>query len=352
MSTELAPSEHSRRDLLANALAHRLIRWALTAVGIAVLLAASVSIFRDGFSAATWADALSYAEGSSRFWGGMSPYTDMQLEGLYYLDAAAWGRGFVYPPSGALPLVPFTLGEAFFYAWNALSIAALVAVVLLIVRREFGHLPLPVALGVAAVTLLHPGMAGLSTGYVSPMVAAAVGTMWLWPRWSAIPAILFGLVKVYPLMGLVWTVRKKGVVVIPVVTAAGVVGASLLIQQAYWTDWLTALGNALPVCPEYALPSFACAGRPSIGYLLAVALLIGAWRVRGDRLSFALLGLAMIVPQPDIYWGHVMTAMVAALPLGLAGFQWTIRRITGPRIALAQSHSPSELLGTNGTNDG
>ncbi len=42
------------------------------------------------------------------------------------------------------------------------------------------------------------------------MVAAAMGSMWLWPRWSAIPSLLFGLIKVFPAMGLLWTIRKKG----------------------------------------------------------------------------------------------------------------------------------------------
>ncbi len=260
-------------------------------------LAASVSLFAEEFTVSGWADALSYAEGSGRIWGGTSPYSAMQLAGPYWLDAAAWGRGFVYPPSGALLLVPFTLGEAFFYAWNLLSIAALVAVVLLIVRRELGRLPFPAALGIAAVALAHPAMAGLRTGYMSPMVAAAVGAMWLWPRWSAIPALLFGAIKVYPLMGLVWTVRTEGCRRhssrhLGGSSSVGDIGSS---TPGYWTDWLRRVGKLRARLPGLRAPSFACAGRPASDTWSRSALLIGAWGVRNDRLSFAFLGLAMTV---------------------------------------------------------
>jgi hypothetical protein len=314
MSRASAP----RRGLIATVSSSRPIQFvgfiALMAIG-AVSLRISLT---NAFLYANWVDAISYAAGAQRVYASTSPYTAMQLAGPYALDEVIVGFGFVYPPSGAYLLLPFVLGEPFWYAWNALSIVALIGIVLLIVRRELGRLSVPMAfaVGAVAVTVFQVGITDLKTGYISPMVAAAMGSMWLWPRWSAIPSLLFGMIKVFPAAGLLWTLRKHGVWKLPLLIAVFIGVLITTVQPSWLADWLTALGNAEPACPEFALPSFACLGLPPlVGYLAGVALLLLAWRAPRDDVSFVLLGLAMTVPLPDIYWGNLMVPMVAAVPL-------------------------------------
>lgn len=287
---------------------------ALMAVG-ALSLRISLT---NAFLYANWVDAISYAEGARRVYAGLSPYSEMQLAGPYALDEVIAGLGFVYPPTGGYLLLPFALGEPFWYAWNALSIVALIGIVLLMVRREIGRLSVITAFaaGAVAVTAFQVGITDLKTGYLSPMVAAAMGSMWIWPRWSAIPSLLFGLIKVFPAAGLLWTARKHGVWRVPVVIGV-VFGVLVTAAHPSWlADWLTALGNAEPACPAYALPSFACAGLPpAVGYVVGILFLLASWRATRDDLSFLLLGLGMTAPLPDIYWGNVMVPMVTSIPL-------------------------------------
>lgn len=272
----------------------------------------------NAFLYANWVDAISYAEGARRVYASMTPYSEMQLAGPYALDEVIVGQGFVYPPSGAYLLLPFTLGEPFFLAWNALSIVALIGIVLLMVRREAGRLsgPMAFAVGAVAVTMFQVGIADLKAGYVSPMVAAGMGSMWLWPRWSAVPSLLFGLIKVFPAAGLLWTMRKHGEWKVPLLLATLFLALITITHPGYLADWLTAIANAAAACPPYALPSVACLGLPTIvGYVAGIALLFSSWRAHRDDVSFLLLALAMTVPLPDIYWGNLMVPMVAAIPL-------------------------------------
>ena len=44
-------------------------------------------------------------------------------------------------------------------------------------------------------------------------------------------------------------------------------------------------------------------------------LLFASWLAKRDDVSFLLLGVAMTVPLPDIYWGNAMVPMVSAIPL-------------------------------------
>lgn len=287
---------------------------ALMAIG-ALSLRISIT---NAFVYVEWADAISYAEGARRVYAGMTPYTDMQLSGPYPLDAAIYGQGFVYPPSGAYLLAPFTLGEPFFYVWVALSFVVVIGIVLLMVRREVGRMSAALGLAVVAITAtaFQVAFSELKSGYVSPMVAAAMGGMWLWPRWSAIPALLCGFIKAFPLAGLVWAIRKKGVWKGPLLVAVAMVLLITLAHPEWLADWLVALGNAEAACPPFALWSFACVGLPTVvGYVAGLVLLLASWLAKRDDVSFLLLGLAMTVPLPDIYWGNLMLPMIAAIPL-------------------------------------
>jgi hypothetical protein len=284
----------------------------------------------------------------------------MQLVGPYALDEAIWGFGFVYPPTAAYLLAPFTLGPPFWYAWNVASIFALVGIVLLMVRREAGHLSVRSGLvvGALAVVAFQVGITDLRTGHLSPMLAAAVGSMWLWPRWSAIPALVFGFIKIIPAMGLAWTIRQEGAWKAPLVIAGLFAGLVCVFHPGWFVLWLTALGNAQPACPSYALPSLACIGfPPALGYVAGLVLLLASWRAARADVSFLLLGLAMIAPLPDLYWGNLMVPMVAAIPLLMRlARQWATRLpgnampdqgIVEEQLAEPVSLKPPALVGTN-----
>jgi hypothetical protein len=324
--------------------------WTVRAAAFVAVLVVGVFSLRivlvNAFLYVLWADALSYAEGARHVFAGTTPYSAMQLTGPYFLDDASFGLGFVYPPTGAYLLAPFLFGEPFWYVWNALSLAAVVGVVLLIVRQELGRLTAVVAIATAAlaVTLLQPGLSELRTGYLSPMVAAAFGAAWLWPRWSAFPALLFGLIKVFPGAALVWTVRKGGHWVAPLV---GAIAAALLVtvvHPSFLSDWITSIGNAVPGCPEFALFSFGCLGIPVVGYVVAGVLLIAAWRVPRDDVSFLLLGLALTAPLPDIYWGNLMVPMIAGIPLALRLARPTLERLGVATVGAADEEHQRELV--------
>jgi hypothetical protein len=289
----------------------------------------------NAFLYVNWGDALSYAEGARRIYSGLTPYSPMQLAGPYPLDDASFGFGFVYPPTGAYLLGPFMLEEPFWYLWNALSFLAVVGVLWLIVRRELGGLSWLGAIATAAIAVivLQPGLTDLKTGYLSPMVAAAFGSMWLSPRWSAVPAVLFGLIKVFPAAGVLWPIRMGGRWKGPVLLGVALFGAATLLQPSFLSDWVTALTNAQSGCPEFALWSFHCLGIPIVGYALAALLLVASWRVERPDLSFLLLGLATTVPLPDVYWGNLMVPIVAATPLVIQeGRRLAARSLPAPAV--------------------
>jgi hypothetical protein len=308
----------SLRGVIAVASASRPIK----IVGFIALMAIGALSLRISITNALvyveWADAISYAEGARRVYAGLTPYTDMQLAGPYPLDAAIYGLGFVYPPSGAYLLAPFTLGEPFFYLWVVLSFVAVIGIVLLMVRREVGRMSTAMAFAVVAITAtaFQVGFSELKSGYVSPMVAAAMGSMWLWPRWSAIPALLCGLIKAFPAAGVLWAIRTKGVWKGPLLVAVAMALLLAIAHPGWIADWLVALGNAEAACPPFALWSIACVGLPVVvGYVAGFLLLLASWLAKRDDVSFVLLGLAMTVPLPDIYWGNLMLPMIAGIPL-------------------------------------
>jgi hypothetical protein len=322
MTSKAGPADrYSRiapvRTVVSVAVASRLVRIA----GLVALMALGALSLRIALTNAilyvNWGDALTYAEGARRVYAGVTPYSDMQLAGPYPLDDASFGFGFVYPPSGAYLLGPFVLGEPFWYLWNAMSIVAVFGVVVLIVRREVGGLTGVgvVATVAAAATVLQPGLTDLKTGYLSPMIAAAFGAMWLWPQFSAVPAVLFGLIKLFPAAGVMWAIRKGGAWRRPVALGTVVFVLATVLHPQFLADWVTALGNAESGCPEFALWSFHCLGIPLVGYLMALVLLAASWFARRDDVSFVLLALAITVPLPDVYWGNLMVPIIAAIPL-------------------------------------
>lgn len=253
------------------------------------------------------ADALSYQAAALRVLAGQSPYTAMQLAGPYSLVEAAGGGGFVYPPPAALLLVPFALGTPFFVLFKIASVAGLLTIVMLIMRPR-------TVLGVffwVAVTLAQPGLTEVKEDQISIAVAALFGLVWLG---TSSAAVLGGALKPYTLVGLIMTIRRRGSWRWSLILGACLLALSLVVPGG-WGQFLTAWSNGRPGCPDYALPSSACAGFGWVGYLGAAVLLFAAWRVRSESLAFALIGVATILPAPDLYAGYLLIPFVGLLPL-------------------------------------
>jgi hypothetical protein len=252
------------------------------------------------------ADWLSYRAGAERLLTEGSPYSAMQAA-PYALHDAAGGAGFVYPPPAAIAFMPTLLGDWTFHALNLLGVVAFVLVTALIGRRE--GLPMRWVAVLAGLALLHPGFQEIQQGQISPLVAAGVGAMWLAP--TGYLAVLTGMVKVYPGLGIMWAARMGGPVFRPLLFGLGVVAATFWL----WPGWIRAMLNARSGCPDWSLPSLSCAtGGPWVGIIVALGLAVAAWRIRGSRCAFLLLTLAMIAPAPDLYWGYLMVPFVGALP--------------------------------------
>jgi hypothetical protein len=256
---------------------------------------------------ANFADLQSYQRGAKAILTGASPYADWQLSGPYPLDAAVRGRGFVYPPTAGFLLLPL-LVPAIAVAFGLLSALAFVVIGALIVRRALGP---DAALVAAALLLAQPGLHEIHEGASSMLVAAGVGLMWLRPRWSGWLGVAGGLLKIYPALGLLWAWRMRASILPPL--AVGLVLAALVATS--WLPWFTAMRNAQPGCPAYGLPSFGCAGVAWLGYLLAAGLALAMWRIRDDATAFAVLGIAMVVAAPDLYWGYLLVPTMAFIPL-------------------------------------
>jgi alpha-1,2-mannosyltransferase len=273
-------------------------------------------------------DAQSYAAAGRHLLAGQPLYAPFQLAAPYLLGDAAWGLGFVYPPTAALlfvplaPLGPAAVALVFGAAW------VLFALLAFRVARRSGLEPRASALLTLVLTFSGPAINAVSSGNVNIMIADALLASWLWPRSSGTLAVLGGLIKFFPVAGLVWTLRHHGSLRWPIALGLGILAASILaVGTAGWGDFLTAFGHGRS-SSFYYLPSPTQLLEPGIGqvagYGLALAALAGAWRLRDEAAAFALLGWAMILPAPD-WWSHYLVVPLAAM------LPWAARALTTRR---------------------
>lgn len=303
-------------------------------VGLTVLLAlvGVVQLITYGLFTPDMADWWSYHDGASRLVSSGTPYSAMQ-SAPYPLHEAAWGDGFVYPPPAAVLLLPTLLGAWTFYALNLAGVVAFVGVAVLIARQErLGRIGV---LLIGALALAHPGFQEVREGQISPLIAAGVGALWLLPRASGWLAVVTGMVKAYPGIGLVWALRQRAPLRGPILLGIGMV----LATGWLWPGWIDAMLNAQPGCPAWSLPSIACTtGIRWAGYIVGGGLALLAWRLPSDRVAFLVLTLAMLAPAPDLYWGYWMVPFMGALPLGIDRGRWlTVTRPAWRSRTLASS---------------
>jgi len=275
-----------------------------------------------GIQSPNTADWLSYRDGAARLLETGSPYDPIQRF-PYLLDEMAWGAGFVYPPPAAVVFIFTLAGDWTFGLLNVLGAMAFVSVAAAIAHRD--GLPWHWVAVIAALAMAHPGFREMREGQISPLLAASVGAMWLAPRASGWLVVIGGMIKVYPLLGLVWAVREGAPLVRPIVVGATLVALTFWL----WPDWVNAMLNARPSCPERSLSlgSLACATElPMSGYIVSLLLALAAWRVRSDRVAFLLITVAMVAPAPDIYWGYLMVPFIGALPIVCALLRQLLNR--------------------------
>lgn len=297
---------------------------------IAILLASVVA----GFWAATTIDVIrrwkelaagdfwSYWQGAHNLLNGVPIYPASQLSGSFVLGDAAFGRGFVYPPTAAvlaspLALVPLHLAFGIF---TAASVVALGTVAYLILRREGADVPLA-SIATAAIVASGPGLDALLTGNVNALVAALLGAMWLRPRWSGYFAVAGGLIKVFPGVGLAWALRRRNPMVGPIAFGSLAVLATLPLGVDQWVRFAQTMANG--VSTEYfVIESPRSLLSPVIGstlaliaaFVLLALLLVAVLRLKDDRLAFLALSAAMIVLAPDWHLHYFVIPAVGALP--------------------------------------
>lgn len=262
---------------------------------------------------ASYADFMSYLEAVRRVSETGTPYAPFQLAGHYPLDTAAGGRGFVYPPTSLWLFIPFAWDKVGGLYFNVVGALAVAVVVVAIIERT-GRLGWSLVPILALLAL--PVYSSLAVGQVTSWVAAGLGLMWLAPRQSGWFAVLGGLVKVFPAAGLVWTARHRGKVFGPLAAAGAIAVLTAVVWPSTWPDFLVAWSNGTPSCMPWSLPSFACTlGVRELGYVVAAMLLLAVLVIENDEVAFAVLGVALIVPAPDLYPNYLLIPIVAAVPL-------------------------------------
>jgi hypothetical protein len=264
-------------------------------------------------------DFSSHAGAAQRALAGEPVYTAVQLAGPYSLPDISRGRGFVYPPTAILLLLPAALGSGWAVVLLVGSLGLLALVTTEIVRRE---LPDHAWIGwpVAGLLLISP-LAGdaIDAGQVTPLLAAGYGAAWLTPRISGYVAVIGGALKLYPLLLLAWTVRNRAVVVVPL--GLGLLLAALAtvwLRPEVWLHFWTAWQNAVPQCAPPSLGSLGCSfGRAGelMGIGLAVALALLSSRAASASGAFLMLAVASVIAAPDLFPNYLLIVAVGALPL-------------------------------------
>lgn len=291
-----------------------------TALSIVACLGIAAVAIALRFPQMNLGDFSSHASAVQRALHGDPVYTAVQLAGPYHLPDISRGRGFIYPPTAVLLLLPAALGSAWAVVLLVGSLGLLALVIMEIVRRE---LPDYAWAGwpVAGLLLLSP-IAGdaITAGQVTPLLAAGYGATWLWPRITGWVAVAGGALKLYPLVLLAWAVRNRASLRWPIAFGVVlVVAATLWLGLATWQHFWTAWQNAIPQCAPPSLGSAACAfGRAgelvALGAALALALL--ATRFAGAAVAFLTLAVASVLAAPDLFPNYLLIVTIGVLPLG------------------------------------
>jgi hypothetical protein len=253
-------------------------------------------------------------------------YPAWQLSGPYPLGNAAFGLGYVYPPTAALLSAPLGL-LSISVSWSLCLVAAGIAlggVCFQIARNEQFTTRASVLIA-AIVVLSPPSLESLLTGNVNVLIACAVGAAWLRPKLGGYVFVVLGLVKIYPIFGLIWSIRARVAVKGPLAVGVVIVLATLwILGPRPWLDYVSVIVNGQPTS-DFILP----APRAFLGGMvgstvatLAALVLTGlvmffVRRDQHDHRALFLLSWALILPAPDWYLHYLIVPLVGSLPWGL-----------------------------------
>lgn len=272
----------------------RLLRLAVTAIAIAVLIAVWLFLNLRGIY---FRDALAY-------WRP-------DLDDLYGGREVGVASTYLYSPAFAQLISPLGLlpWAAFAALWSALSLAALV------------WMAGPI---LAAVLLLFPWspvVDEVSTGNIHLLLGAAVVIGFGRPAIWAFPL----LTKVTPGVGVLWFIgrREWRSLAVATGTVAGVALFSFVLAPQAWFDWADTLSRSsgVAVPDDIAVIPGPLWARTAAAAVLAVVAGIAGWRW--------LVPVAVTIALP-VPWSSGLAVLVALIPLTLSSWPPWARRIARP----------------------
>lgn len=274
--------------------------------GVAMLAVGAVLIrpllVEAGARAIDWQ---SYLSGTQRFLAGQPLYIPEQFSPHHLLDVA--GRGYVYPPPSVLlflPIVP--LG---YTGWALLSIAVLVTGIAAMCRSFAEYRWVATGLALTLIAASWPYTEGVIVGNVNVPLAGAFAWAFALGRRGAWPAAVGAIVKLHPAALAAWS---KSLI------RSGLIAAALVVLTIWmpWVDYVRAMLNVRPLCDaDFTMaPALSCTVGQPIALAAAAALVLIARWLPWDGLAFALVCVAVVLPQPEVF-GHT----TLFLEIGLLG---------------------------------
>ena len=295
-------------------------------VVVLVVAAGIAGALRDGLP-----DLFVYQYGGSAVLDGLP---------LYGTRDPVMGLPFTYPPFAAIAMVPLALLPATLAAavWTAVSMAALAAAVLVVLRSLGRSAPgWLVALLAGSAVALEPVWQNFVFGQVNLILMAAVLVDLLRPsrRWSGVLIGVAAAVKLTPLVFVVLLVLvgRRAAAGRAVLAFAGCIAIGFAVKPGasatYWGERLVEASRVGPPQLAHNQSVYGALTRlldgppPALVWLavavpLAAAILLvaAAWWRRGHQaLGACLAALAMLLASPVSWSHHWVWAVPVALVL-------------------------------------
>jgi hypothetical protein len=269
-------------------------------------------------------DWRTYANTVERWLGGGSIYAPEQLNGPYFMTMEV-GRGYVYPPASVPMFLPFALDSLGLLLWETFLIGAFFAGIWLVVDRGFPRQRLA-AFGIVvfAAAFFYPAVQGFAAGNPNMATAGLLAMAWAGAPRVGIFAGALGVVKILP--SVISILHGWKAVAIAVLTGTAIVLATLpFVGVAAWEDFVRAMRDGLPVCPNSILnPSVACTLGPVLSVrgaeMLSVVMaagLVAVGLITGPTLlGTTAIAAAIMAPAVDLhlhYWSFAWVLLLIAV---------------------------------------